>query len=405
MHKKSMGFSFSSQPLTSDASSSSGSFKGNKKPATEAAAEPKKPNRQTNMMLQMDDFLSLARDPAPVVKKPVVVETKTKIVKEFKLEPAQQQPSGSESKGTDTESVTGDSDVSDKKKHDRNAPLKPKAKKEDPKKLARIEAIKKKKEEADAAAKKKEDEELAAKAEKLRLEEEAKAAEEAAIKARELAEANKEPRLQEIVQEYLACAPISCKYRGRNSELMNIVHDLVGLNRSVDDYPSGLGKEDKKYLKLEEFLTRCLVKFDNIERSSEVLIKTRKQLIHFTQRLLDKLETKATDTSAPAAAAAVAKPTPTEPAKKKKNKNKKQQSVESGENTTETDKPEEEPTVTGEPEATVKDKPVEEATSEVVKAEAVVAVDDVKIEANPTNTQSIEEIMKKKGKSKKKKNK
>ncbi len=173
---------------------------------------------------------------------------------------------------------------------------------------------------------------------------------------------------------------MSCKYRGRNSELMNIVHDLVGLNRSVDDYPVGLGKEDKKYIKLEEFLTRCLIKFDGIERSSEVLIKTVKQLINFTNRLLAKLEDKARALPAPVETAE------SEAAKKKKNKKKsgaKQESVEESE----------EPAVT--------EKPVDEKKT---KTEEVVEVKDVKIveeEATALPAESIEEILKKKGKTKK----
>ncbi len=168
---------------------------------------------------------------------------------------------------------------------------------------------------------------------------------------------------------------------------MNIVHDLVGLNRSVEDYPLGLGKEDKKYIKLEEFLTRCLIKFDGIERNSEVLIKTLKQLVNFTNRLLTKLEEKATTVSAPSeieTAESIA-------AKKKKNKKKtgaaKQESVDEGEQQAVTEKPEEE---------------------KKSKAEAVVEVDDVKIveeEAAAQTTESIEDILKKKGKTKKPKKK
>lgn len=148
----------------------------------------------------------------------------------------------------------------------------------------------------------KEEEELAEATKKLELEAEAKKRAEAAAAAAAAAVPleKKEPRLNEIVQEYLLLAPINDKYRARNSELMNIVHDLVGLDRSVNDFKPGCGKEDKKFLKYEEYLTRCLLKFDNIERSNEVLTKTRKELINFTQRLISKLEAKALDMSNPA---------------------------------------------------------------------------------------------------------
>lgn len=107
-----------------------------------------------------------------------------------------------------------------------------------------------------------------------------------------------ERRLNEIVQEYMALAPYNCKYRARNSELMTIVHDLVVYDRSVNDFKGGKGKQDKVFIKLEENLTKCLIRFDNIERTNEVVTTTRKQLIDFTQKLITKLETKALDTSA-----------------------------------------------------------------------------------------------------------
>lgn len=367
-----MGFSFSSQPLTSDTSSDTSNattskMDSKKKPMTSAAAfeAPKKPVRQSNAMLQMDDFLSLARDPV-VAKKAVVVPEKKVVVPVVVVEKKMAEEGDLSGSGSED----GKDETGVKKKRDRNAALAPKKKTEDPKKAKRLEAIKKKKEEAEAETLKKKEDELASELSKLKLEEEAKLAEEALEKAKELAEANKEPRLQEIVQEYLACAPGMCKYRGRNSELMNIVHDLVGLNRSVEDYPAGLTKEDKKYLKLEEFLTRCLLKFDNIERSSEVLIKTRKQLIDFTNRLLAKLE--ARSLMEPVEEVAEAK------GKKNQNKKKvaKQDSVETLE------------------EAAVTSKP-----------DKVVQVEDVKIEEEEKVVESIEEILKKKGKSKKPKKK
>jgi hypothetical protein len=52
----------------------------------------------------------------------------------------------------------------------------------------------------------------------------------------------------------------------------------------------GCGKKDKHYLKLEEFLTRCLLKLDEIEKTDDI-IALRKSLIVESNKLLDQLET------------------------------------------------------------------------------------------------------------------
>jgi hypothetical protein len=181
----------------------------------------------------------------------------------------------------------------------------------------------------------------------------------------------KERRLNEIVQEYMALAPINDKYRARNSELMNIVHDLVSYDRSVNDFKSGKGKEDKDYIKLDERLTKCLIRFDNIERSNEVVTQTRKQLIDFTQNLINKLEAKALDASVPVVQ--IEAPAPA-PAKKKSEE--------------------------------------KEVVTEKKEKKEAVKVEDVKVEEKdekPTEADtdsnaglSVEEILKKKGKMKKK---
>ena len=55
----------------------------------------------------------------------------------------------------------------------------------------------------------------------------------------------------------------------------------------------GCGKKDKLYLKLDEFLTRCLLKLDEIEKKEDI-IALRKSLIVMSNKLLDQLETIAT---------------------------------------------------------------------------------------------------------------
>ena len=71
-------------------------------------------------------------------------------------------------------------------------------------------------------------------------------------------------------------------------ELENLQNDLTTLKH-------GCGKKDKLYLKLEEFLTRCLLKLDAIEKTDEI-VHMRKSLIVATNRLLDQLETIALET-------------------------------------------------------------------------------------------------------------
>lgn len=57
----------------------------------------------------------------------------------------------------------------------------------------------------------------------------------------------------------------------------------------------GCGKKDKLYLKLDEFLTRCLLKLDEIEKTDDI-IHLRKSLIVTSNKLLDQLENIALET-------------------------------------------------------------------------------------------------------------
>lgn len=357
---------FSSAP---DSNSSYARAKANLPVKTESVGKKEKYGT-SNAMLQMDDFLSLARTPPPQKSAPAKVVPKPEPAK---VEPAKpEEPAATvqkedieESLSNKTDSVGGSENgdaTKPKKKVDRNAVLAPKPKPENTKKKERY--LKKKKEEEEAAERKKieEAERLAAEAAKLAIKEKTPEPEPEPVK--------EERRLNEIVQEYMALAPYNCKYRARNSELMNIVHDLVVYDRSVNDLKCGKGKEDKAFIKLEENLTKCLIRFDNIERCNEVVIATRKQLIDFTQKLITKLETKAMDTSAPVVEA----PSKKKPVAEKKAAEKK-----------------------------ADEKKVEEAAVEVedIKVEEVAKADENPAE-NSNAGLSVEEILRKKGKMKKK---
>ena len=69
-----------------------------------------------------------------------------------------------------------------------------------------------------------------------------------------------------------------------------IANDLTDLQQQVNDF-NGL-KNDKTYMKLEELLTRCLLKLDELDRKDENINKQRRTLIDFTNELADYLESK-----------------------------------------------------------------------------------------------------------------
>jgi hypothetical protein len=70
----------------------------------------------------------------------------------------------------------------------------------------------------------------------------------------------------------------------------DIANELSNLERDVDSFVGK--KDDKQYLKLDEYLTQCLLKLDEIDRSDEKVNQTRRRLINLTQQLLEKLEKK-----------------------------------------------------------------------------------------------------------------
>jgi len=68
----------------------------------------------------------------------------------------------------------------------------------------------------------------------------------------------------------------------------DISNELISLEIEINNF---VGKrDDRAYLKLEELLTRCLLKLDEIDRGDEKINDTRKSLINFTHKLSDKLE-------------------------------------------------------------------------------------------------------------------
>jgi len=70
-----------------------------------------------------------------------------------------------------------------------------------------------------------------------------------------------------------------------------VLHELNNLEKEVEQF-SGR-KNEKSFLKIDEYLTRCLLKLDEIERTDDKLNQIRKRLINYTQLLSDKLEAKA----------------------------------------------------------------------------------------------------------------
>ena len=105
-------------------------------------------------------------------------------------------------------------------------------------------------------------------------------------------------KLDEIVKEFLGTIDPKHKNRTRMSNpMMMIANELASLEKQVELFVGCCGKQDKSFLKLEEYLTRCLLKFDEIDRTDEVVTRTRKKLINFTQQQLDILESKAIATN------------------------------------------------------------------------------------------------------------
>ena len=68
----------------------------------------------------------------------------------------------------------------------------------------------------------------------------------------------------------------------------DMLAELEKLEKDVEAFEGT--KNDKVFLKLEELLTRCLLKLDEIDRGDEQINLNRKKLINYTHTLTDKLE-------------------------------------------------------------------------------------------------------------------
>jgi hypothetical protein len=80
-------------------------------------------------------------------------------------------------------------------------------------------------------------------------------------------------------------------------KLEQITNELTKLEEQVNEFQGK--KSDKKFLFLEELLTRCLLMLDEVERSEtdEQFNLKRKKMINFAHQLSDKLENKASSSS------------------------------------------------------------------------------------------------------------
>jgi hypothetical protein len=71
----------------------------------------------------------------------------------------------------------------------------------------------------------------------------------------------------------------------------DVQNELNELEKQVNEFNGN--KNDKLYLRLEELLTRCLLRLDEIDRGDERVNQMRKKLINFAHELTDMLEKRA----------------------------------------------------------------------------------------------------------------
>ena len=67
-----------------------------------------------------------------------------------------------------------------------------------------------------------------------------------------------------------------------------ISDELKRLEKEIDAFVGT--RTDKLFLKLDEMLTRCVLKLDEISRGDEKINETRKVLVNFAHQLADRLE-------------------------------------------------------------------------------------------------------------------
>lgn len=90
------------------------------------------------------------------------------------------------------------------------------------------------------------------------------------------------------------CPPQAAPQKTQIEKLNEIAAELEQYEEELTTMKPGCGKKDKLYLRLDEFITRCLLKLDEILKTDDI-IHQRKQLIVASNRLLDQLEQIATE--------------------------------------------------------------------------------------------------------------
>lgn len=91
-------------------------------------------------------------------------------------------------------------------------------------------------------------------------------------------------------QQAATAAQVSSRPSAR--EKLDMIHGELNSIRDEIDRFVGKSSSDKNYLRLEELLTRCLLKLDEIERSDDEVTQLRKRLINLTHELSDLLDKK-----------------------------------------------------------------------------------------------------------------
>jgi hypothetical protein len=103
---------------------------------------------------------------------------------------------------------------------------------------------------------------------------------------------NSSSQAQPQAQEPAASSePQSQSVRTLEDKCNEIYTELKRLETDAEAFAGR--KDDKTFLKIEEFLTICLLKLDEIERTDDRIRKLRKSLINFSHEISAKLEQKA----------------------------------------------------------------------------------------------------------------
>jgi hypothetical protein len=90
-------------------------------------------------------------------------------------------------------------------------------------------------------------------------------------------------------------SPAELAVKSADIKLNDIYAELKKLEAEVATFEGT--KSEKKYVKLEEFLTICLLKLDEIDRNDETINQRRKKIINFCHEISDNLEKRASAAS------------------------------------------------------------------------------------------------------------